>query len=121
MKEVLDHRNIGLGGLFDHVNFTQLLRKDDSVEMIQNALGLDNNTVRRIIRKDEHGIEIAIKIIDGLLNDFITMCACMISWIHSRLSGTVSVALFNALYKKGNLTELPPASFFSNFEREAFK
>ena len=34
-KEVSEHTNIGLGGLFDHVNFSQLLRKDDCVIYIR--------------------------------------------------------------------------------------
>lgn len=77
MKEVLDHRNIGLGGLFDHVNFTQLLRKNNYIEIIQEELGLKNNTIRMTFRKDENGI--GIKINDGPLNDYINICACMTS------------------------------------------
>lgn len=125
MKEVLEHKNIGLGGLFDHVNFTRLLQKDDCVKKIQNVLGPDDNIIRRIVRNDEIANEIVDDMAEEdktqLMNDFIKMCACMTSWIHSRLSDTVTVALLNALYKKGNLTELPPASFFSNFELDTFK
>jgi hypothetical protein len=82
-------------------------------------LGLENNTIRRLLRKDENGI--AIKINDRLLNDFIAMCACLTKWIHSRLRDTITLGLLNVLYKKGNLSDPPQASFFSNFEQEAFK
>jgi hypothetical protein len=118
-KEVLEHTNIGLGGLFDHVNFTQLLRKADCVQTIQDVLGFENDTIRRVVRKDEN--EIAIKINHRFLNDFIAMCACLTTWIHSRLRDTITIALLNVLYKKGNLSDPPPASFFSKFEQEAFK
>jgi DNA-binding HxlR family transcriptional regulator len=118
-KEVLEHTNIGLGGLFDHVNFSQLLRKDDCVVTIQDVLGLENNTIRRVLREEEN--RIAIKINDGPLNDLMAMCACMTTWIHSRLRDTITVALLNVLYKKGNLSNPAPASFFSNFEQKAFK
>jgi DNA-binding HxlR family transcriptional regulator len=118
-KEVLEHTNTGLGGLFDHVNFSQLLRKSDCVRTIQDVLGLENNTIRRVTRED--GDEIGIKINDGPLNDFIAMCVCLTTWIHSRLRDTITVALLNVLYKKGNLSDPPPSSFFSNFEQEAFK
>jgi hypothetical protein len=118
-KEVLEHTNMGLGGLFDHVNFSQLLRKSDCVRTIQDVLGLENNTIRRVTRED--GDEIGIKINDGPLNDFIAMCACLTTWIHSTLRDTITIALLNVLYKKGNLSDPPPASFFSKFEQEAFK
>jgi DNA-binding HxlR family transcriptional regulator len=118
-KEVLEHTNTGLGGLFDHVNFSQLLRKSDCVRTIQDVLGLENNTIIRVTRED--GDEIGIKINDGPLNDFIAMCVCLTTWIHSRLRDTITVALLNVLYKKGNLSDPPSASFFSNFEQEAFK
>jgi hypothetical protein len=118
-KEVLEHTNIGLGGMFDHVNFSQLLRRDDCVRTIQDVLNLENNTIRRVVRNDGNGI--AIKINDGPLNDFLAMCACLTTWIHARLRDTITIALLNVLYKKGNLSSPPPASFFSNFEQEAFK
>jgi hypothetical protein len=122
INEVLEHRNIGLGGLFDHLNFTRLLHKDDCVKVIQEVLGLKNNTIRRIDRNGEIAIEIVEDSVSlTQLKNFIKNCACMASWIHSRLSDTITVALLNALYKKGNLTELPTPSLFSNFELEAFK
>jgi hypothetical protein len=37
-NEVLEHKNIGLGGLFDHLNFTQLLHQDDCIKIIQKVL-----------------------------------------------------------------------------------
>jgi hypothetical protein len=122
INEVLEHRNIGLGGLFDHLNFTQLLHKDDCIKIIQDVLGLKNNTISKIDRNGEIAIEIVEDTVSMTqLKNFIKNCACMTFWIHSRLSDTITVALLNALYKKGNLTELPTPSLFSNFELETFK
>ncbi|MFL6423250.1 MAG: hypothetical protein ACJ71R_06635 [Nitrososphaeraceae archaeon] len=122
INEVLEHRNIGLGGLFDHLNFTQLLQKDDCVKIIQKVLGLKDNTIARIDRNGEIAIEIVEDTVSMTqLKNFIKNCACMIFWVHSRLSDTIAVSLLNALYKDRNLTGIPPASFFSNLELEAFK
>jgi hypothetical protein len=122
INEVLEHRNDELGGLFDHLNFTQLLHKDDCVKIIQDVLGLKNNTIRRIRQNGELTIEIVEDTVSMThLKNFIKNCACMTFWIHSRLSDTIIVALLNGLYKKGSLTEPPTTSLFSNFELEAFK
>ena len=121
-NEVLEHKNVGLGGLFNHLDFAQLLHKDDCIKIIQDVLGLKNNTISKIDRNGEIAIEIVEDTVSMTqLKNFIKNCACMTFWIHSRLSDTITVALLNALYKKGNLTELPTPSLFSNFELETFK
>jgi DNA-binding HxlR family transcriptional regulator len=117
MGEVLEHTNIGLGGLFKQVNFGQLLRKKDYIQILRNEFGLSDNTMKVVSRNGEIGIKIS----DEQLKEFITMCACLIFEVRFRIRETINIALLNALSKKVSLIDISTISFYSIFEQEAFK
>jgi DNA-binding transcriptional ArsR family regulator len=92
IKEILEHTDIGHGGLFRHVNFTSTTTRD-YVEILRNEFGLPiNNTVRN----GEFGIEIT----DEGFRGFLELFGAMIFQVQLRIKDTIANGIFNILYKK---------------------
>jgi hypothetical protein len=92
MKEILEHSDIGHGGLFRHVNFTSTTTKD-YVETLRNGFGLPINNP---VRNGEFGIEIT----DERFSEFLELFGAMISQVQLRIKDTIANGIFNILYKK---------------------